>query len=237
MSRWLIAGAALLVVAAAPGPRRVPGHAAASTTAVADWTRKITATPQGGFRIGNPDAAVKLIEYGSLTCSHCSAFHESGMAALRSRYIATGRLSYEYRSYVLNGADFAATLLARCDGPQAFFARADVLYRQQALWTEPFARLTPDDLAQNASLPAEAQIAGLARAAGLDRFMAAHGMVPAHIRQCLTDQGGQDRIAAIRENAQSIGVTGTPGFLVNGRYLPQVITWAQLEPELVRALH
>ena len=236
---WVVAASALSPASAIAAGHPATGKAAAkgvAVKAVVDWTRAVAATAQGGYRIGNPDAGVKLIEYGSLTCSHCRAFHADGLAPLKSRYIATGRVSYEYRSYVLNGADFAATLLARCDGAPAFFVRADVLYRAQDEWSAPFAALGSDELAQNAALPATEQIAGLARAAGLDRFMATHGIAAAHARQCLVDQAQQDRIAAIRANAQSIGVIGTPGFLINGSYLPQVITWAQLEPELVRAL-
>ncbi len=203
----------------------------------ADWVHTMTATPQGGFRLGNPDAPVKLLEYGSLTCPHCGNFYRTGMAALQSKYIATGRVSYEYRSYVLNGPDMAAAVLARCDGPAAFFARADALYSQQDRWTEPFTVLTPDDTAKYANLPPEAQLAGLAHAGGLDAFMAANGMTRTRVAQCLADKTLTDRLSTIRDNASSIGISGTPMFLINGRLIAGAITWEVLEPALAAALH
>ncbi|HEX8580099.1 MAG TPA: thioredoxin domain-containing protein, partial [Allosphingosinicella sp.] len=39
-----------------------------------DWTQTVSATPAGGFLMGNPAAKVKLVEYGSMTCGHCAAF-------------------------------------------------------------------------------------------------------------------------------------------------------------------
>ncbi|MEA3079375.1 MAG: hypothetical protein QOF05_783, partial [Sphingomonadales bacterium] len=39
-----------------------------------DWARTVVATPEGGFRMGNPSAKVKLVEYGSLACPHCRHF-------------------------------------------------------------------------------------------------------------------------------------------------------------------
>ncbi|MCB8828310.1 DsbA family protein, partial [Escherichia coli] len=40
----------------------------------ADWTRHVTQTAKGAFVLGNPAAPIKLVEYGSYTCSHCAAF-------------------------------------------------------------------------------------------------------------------------------------------------------------------
>ena len=96
-----------------------------STPAGTDWTKVSAATPEGGFRIGNPDAKVKLLEFASLTCPHCKDFHESAFATIRDKYVASGNVSYEFRNFVLNGPDYAATLLARCKGAPGFFALAD----------------------------------------------------------------------------------------------------------------
>ncbi len=219
----------------------VPAHKATAAKPVAarpvvDWLHTIATTPQGGFRIGNPDAPVKLVEYASLTCPHCGRFYATGMGPLRRKYLATGRVSFEYRSYVLNGPDMAAAVLARCDGAAAFFAREDALYTQQERWTTPFTVLTPDDTAKYAKLPAEAQLAGLAHAGGLDGFMAANGMSRARVSQCLADKTLPDRLSTLRDNAASIGISGTPMFLINGRLIAGVIEWQALEPALVAAL-
>ncbi|MEO8619159.1 MAG: thioredoxin domain-containing protein, partial [Sphingomicrobium sp.] len=44
-----------------------------------DWSKTVAATPEGGIVMGNPKAKVTLVEYGSLTCSHCKHFAEIGV--------------------------------------------------------------------------------------------------------------------------------------------------------------
>ena len=70
--------------AAPPPPAPV---AAAAPPAGQNWIDRSCKTPEGGYRMGNPDAPVKLIEYGSRTCPHCGAFDRGGRASRsRSRY-------------------------------------------------------------------------------------------------------------------------------------------------------
>ena len=46
------------------------------------WFDVVATTPEGGWLVGNPDAPIKLIEYGSLTCPACAAFSQGGMHRL-----------------------------------------------------------------------------------------------------------------------------------------------------------
>ena len=213
--------------------------AAATVTAPGkDWTTVFAATPEGGFRMGNPSAPVKLIEYASLTCPHCKAFHEEGMAAIKSKYVATGRVSYEYRNFVLNGPDYAASLLARCQGAAPFFNLANAFYQSQAQWTEPFTRLTPADSTAMQALPADRQMQALALKGGLDGFMRTRGMPRAKFDQCLTDKAAQDKLNAMRTVAvEKYGLTGTPSFIINEATQKDISGWAQLEPKLQAALN
>src|SRR4249919_2359055 len=86
-----------------------------------DWTMVVNPTPAGGFMMGNPNAKVKLIEFGSLTCPHCREFDEKGVPTLMSNYVKTGQVSWEFRNYVRDGFDLAASLVARCNGAKTFF--------------------------------------------------------------------------------------------------------------------
>ena len=47
--------------------------------------------------MGNPNAKVKLIEIGSLTCPHCREFDEKGVPTLIDKYVKTGQVSWEFR--------------------------------------------------------------------------------------------------------------------------------------------
>ncbi len=68
--------------------------------------------------MGNPYAKTALVEYGSLACPHCRHFEETGYKPLVQQYVRTGRVSYEFRNFLLNAPDicceFARALRRGC---------------------------------------------------------------------------------------------------------------------------
>jgi len=201
-----------------------------------NWAETVSVTPRGGVLIGNPAAAVKLVEFGSLTCSHCGAFHRFGLPGLKARYLAGGKVSYEFRSFVRNGPDFAASLLAGClaAGPQVKLL--DALFDEQERWLTPFTQVPPDAMAGLGALPPEQQFVKLAALGGLDKWASAKGMAPEKARACLADKAAMDRLAATRTEAvERYGLEGTPTFVLNGAVVPGVFEWATLEPKLAAA--
>ena len=81
------------------------GAMAAKAAPARDWSKTVAVTPDGGFRMGNPAAKVKLVEYGSLACPHCRHFEETGYKPLVQNYVRPGQVSYEFRNYLLNTPD------------------------------------------------------------------------------------------------------------------------------------
>jgi len=221
------------IVSAAPAKPVTAARKAAVT-----WAETFAATPGGGFRRGNPAARVKLIEYGSLTCPHCRVFHGEAMRKLLGTYVASGNVSYEYRSFVLNGPDYAASLVARCSGDaKRFFAALDSFYPDQPQWTAPFIGISEADGKQIAAQPPEKQIAALARVGKLDAYAAKLGMERTRFDACVGDKAAADRLVEIRKVAvDTYKVTGTPGFIINGVYQEDVSDWRLLEPNLQAAL-
>lgn len=202
-----------------------------------DWTTTIAATPEGGIRIGNPAAKIKLVEFASYTCGHCKAFHEEGLPALKAKYIATGKVSFEQRSFVRNPADFAASLLVACQPPAKALAFAGKLFAEQDKWTEPFVAMSPAENQAIAQVPQSQQPARMAQAAGLDRWAAERGVPLATGKACLLDTKAQERLVAIRNDAlTTYKLEGTPTFGINGVPVPGVYDWASLEPRLQAAL-
>jgi protein-disulfide isomerase len=228
-----LAGSGVAVAAPKAAPKAAPAKPAAT-----NWAETFAATPEGGFRRGNPAARIKLIEYGSLTCPHCRAFHGEAMRTLLTSYVATGKVSYEYRSFVLNGPDIAASLIARCSGDaRRFFSALDSFYPDQPQWTLPFTKIGEDDSKKIGELPPDKQIAALALIGKLDTYAAKLGMPRAKFDQCVADQAAADRLIDIRKAAiDSYKVTGTPGFIINGVYQEDVFDWRSLEPRLQAAL-
>ncbi len=197
----------------------------------ADWTRTVAATPEGGFRMGNPNAKVKLVEYGSLTCGHCAAFARDGMHALVGTYVKSGKVSYEYRNFILNGLDVAASLVARCGGPARFFPVADKFYATQEQWMGRLSSLTAAQKAELKALPEGERLGRLAETVGLTGLAAQHGIAPAAAKRCLADQAGLERLGRMAEAAGAQGVQGTPTFFLNGANIG-THSWATLEPIL-----
>jgi protein-disulfide isomerase len=228
------AALALALSALASAPPAAAAPAPRPAAAAVDWSRNVVATPEGGFRMGNPQARVKLVEYGSLTCGHCANFAQSGMAALVGTYVRSGKVSYEYRNYILNGLDVAATLVARCGGPGRFFPVADKLYATQSQWMGRVGSLSAAQKAQMNALPEDQRLGRVAELAGITQIAARHGIAPAQAKRCLADRAALDRLAEMAEAAGAQGVSGTPTFFFNGANIG-THTWATLEPILREA--
>ena len=209
--------------AATPGATLVP-----ASTGGANYAEQVVQTPQGGMRMGNPNARVKLVEYVSLTCPVCARFSNDASEALRDRYVASGNVSWEVRHVVANGLDAGAVLLARCGGPGPYFSIVEQLYATQPEW---IGRATSQQaqLEALAAAPPAQQFAGYARAAGLDSFVRMRGVPAQRANQCLSDPAAGQRLEDGNQLASREGVTGTPTFFLNGQKA-DAITWAQLEP-------
>jgi protein-disulfide isomerase len=214
-------------LAAAPVHRAVPTHPA-GTAGTRDWSRTVVSTPEGGFRMGNPAAKVKVVEYGSLTCPHCRHFAETGFQPLAQRYVRTGRVSYEYRNLILNAIDVAASLLARCTGPQ-FFRAAETIYATQPQWVGKVSDLPQDRKAQLQALPEGQRLVRIGAISGLTQMVGRFGLTPQQATLCLSSKAGMARLAAMAEAAGKIGVNMTPTFFVN-RTRTDAATWEDLEP-------
>jgi protein-disulfide isomerase len=223
--RWLapLAATALLVSA---GTQAAAPARKADAPAPRDWTRNVVATPEGGFRIGNPAAPVKLVEYGSLTCSHCAQFSAESKAGLPG-HVRSGRVSFEFRNMVLNAADVSASLLARCAGPRGFFPLVDRLYATQPDW---LGKVTAQSEAF-ANLPDARKFVRIAEIGGLTAMAAQAGVAPARARTCLAEKAGLNRLVQMYQAANAQGVQRTPTFLINGRKT-DAHDWAALEPLL-----
>lgn len=202
-----------------------------------DWSKVVVATPEGGFRMGNPDAKLKLVEYASLTCPHCRDFYRESNTTLLRDYVAPGKISYEYRNLVLNGPDVAVTLLARCQGAPLFFKLADQLYDTQEQWIQSFVAMTPDDSKRLQALPKDQQIVGLADAGKIGDFFKLRGMTRAKYETCLKDQAAFLKLQDMAKVAQDkYGINGTPNFVFNDVTNHDVGTWPQVKTAIDTAL-
>ncbi|MDT0507290.1 thioredoxin domain-containing protein [Novosphingobium sp. MMS21-SN21R] len=205
-----------------------------SAPAGKNWTETFAVTPEGGYLLGNPNAPIKLIEFGALSCSHCAAFSKEGFPKLRDDYVASGRVSYELRLFLLNALDMPAALLATCGSPEAVIPLSEQFWEFQPTM---FANLQKDDAAfqQVSNLPVDKRFAGIAQLGGMSEFFASRGIAAAQGASCLADTAKATKLATTNEQwSKEFDITGTPTFFLNGSKTG-VATWAELEPMLQKA--
>jgi len=184
--------------------------------------------------MGNPNAKVKLVEYGSLACPHCRHFESTGYKPLVQGYVRTGRVSYEFRNLLLNTPDISISLLAHCAGPAKFFPMSALVYANQPQWFEKVAGMTEAEKAEIDKMSTPQRIVRIGEIAGFPQIAARFGVTPSRARQCLSDPKGLDRLLKVTNTAENSGINHTPTFLINGK-VTDAATWEQLEPQIKAA--
>jgi protein-disulfide isomerase len=244
MKAVLIPGAAALALAltgcGGSGNDVAATNGAAPLTQIAapnhgDWTQVIARTAQGGYLMGNPNAPVKLMEYGSITCPHCAHFAETS-GALRERYVRSGQVSYEFRPLLIHPQDAAVFMLLECQPESAFFRLSDQLFSTQEDWLGRLQNVPQDQLQQLSNLPPLQQGPELVRLMGLDQFFGQRGMPQARVQSCLADNQAMQQLGTQTQRAgNEENVSSTPTFFVNGTKLDES-DWAGVEPRLRAAI-
>jgi protein-disulfide isomerase len=189
-------GSAAIALAAAFGTVLPATEALAQKVADAELLKP---SPLGEMVLGPANAPVTIIEYASMTCSHCAHFAKTTYPELKKRYIDTGKVRYMLREFPLDPLAAAGFMLARCaakDDANKYYTLIDTLFHQQDTW-----------VVQKPLPPLQA----IGRQAGLSEK---------DFNACLTNQSMLDKIESVRKNAtDKLGVNSTPTFFVNGEKL------------------
>ncbi len=145
--------------------------------------------------LGSNGAPVTIVEYASMTCSHCAAFYGGTFPELKKKYIDTGKVKFILREFPLDPLGAAGFMVARCAGDDKRNAIVDLLFAQQKGWAFT-------------DKPVEA-LAGLLRQTGMSQKT---------FDACLKDQSLYDKIAKVHDRAaEKFGVSATPTFFINGK--------------------
>ncbi|MEO4043622.1 DsbA family protein [Hoeflea sp. CAU 1731] len=144
--------------------------------------------------LGDADAPVKIVEYMSMTCPHCAAFHNNTFKPIVEKYADSGKIQFIVREFPFDPRATAAIMLARCAPDDKFFPMVEVLMQQQQNWAR----------AQDA----RTALLNIAKLAGFTQET---------FEACLTNQQLVDDVNTVKNKAvQEFGVTSTPTFLING---------------------
>lgn len=160
--------------------------------------------------LGSPDAKVTIVEYASLTCPHCAAFHNTTLPMIKERYIDKGLVKLVYRDYPLDGLALRAAYLPHCAGPLRYFGLLGTLFARQTQWAA----------------------SGQDPLAALGKIASQAGMTEEAFQACLADKAMEKKVLDSAMEAQNtFAVKSTPTLFVNGvKYV------GGLTPEQARAV-
>ena len=242
-----IAALALALSLAACGGNGTTGNtvaaapvAAAAPPAGKQWTDVVAKTDQG-YVMGNPNAPIKLVEYGSRLCPTCKAFADTGFAPLTATYVKSGKVSFEFREFLVHGPpDMAPALLGRCVGTDAFFPMLEQMFANQTQFTDKWQAMPAAVQQQIATAPPAEAFRLWADNMGLIDFVKQRGLPEAAARTCIGDQAQIDKLTKQTQDngpgpAGNGTVSGTPTFLINGEVAQGAVSWASVEQALKAA--
>lgn len=196
------------------------------------WADSVVKTAEGGYLMGNPKAAIKLTEFGSLTCSHCRDFQVESAEPLRA-LVNTGKISYEFRNYVRDPLDISMALLTRCGDPETFFPLTDQFFGNQAAMFEKAQGMGDAAYQAAMNLPPQQRFISLAQTTGLLDFAKQRGVAEEPAKQCLANTKEVEALAkGVQDATAQYNIQGTPAFLINGTMVENVTTWDALRAKL-----
>ena len=196
------------------------------------WSDVVAKTPEGGYRMGNPAAPIKLVEYGSLTCPHCAELSEKGSAEIRDNFVASGRVSFEFRNFVRDAMDVTAAMLTRCGTPESFFPLTDQVFANQPEMIKKVQAAGNAAYDAAISQPDAKRGIALGELTGLTEFFAARGIAKDQANACLANAAETAALAKrTQDQAAEFKIEGTPTFLINGQSVGSM-NWEELRSKL-----
>jgi protein-disulfide isomerase len=162
--------------------------------------------PLGDRALGNPNAPVTVIEYVSLTCPHCAAFHRDVFPRVKREYIDTGKIRFIVREFPIGRSAGNAAIANRCAPEDKYFALLSALLTRQSEWVSQEVRLDA--------------INGVAKSVGMSRET---------FDKCLANQSMIDALDEVKQRGRKFGVIGTPTFFANGRKAQGATTYEEFK--------
>src|SRR5690349_1026163 len=171
--------------ATADGTAQAAPVAAVPAPAGTAWRDTVQVTADDGYLVGNPAAPIKLVEYGSLTCPTCAAFAVEGMEPLLSKYVDSGRVSFELRNFAVHGpVDIVLARMARCGAKEAVVPLSDQVWHNVQTLVPPL-QANQAAVEQAMSLPMDQRFVAMAQIGGFYDFFASRGISEDQARACL----------------------------------------------------
>lgn len=193
------------------------GAGVAQDTAAPAETAEPAAVEIQDMVLGDPNAPVTIIEYGSFTCPHCANFHANQFQSLNADYIETGKVNFIFREVYFDRFGLWASMIARCGGEMRFYGIHDILYETQTDWI--------------AGGQDPALIADNLRTIGIQA-----GLDGAQVDACMQDEAtAQALVAWFEANATADEISATPTLIIDGTKYSNM-AYEEMQPIIEAAL-
>lgn len=144
--------------------------------------------------LGDKDAKVTIIEYASMSCSHCAHFKNDIYPKLKEQYIDTGKIKFVFRDFPLDEPGLKAAMIGRCVSVDKFDKFNQAIFSTQENWA-----------------PKKNYLEILSNIAKLG------GMKGDEFDACIANKDIENKIMESRLNASTVlQVNSTPTFFING---------------------
>jgi protein-disulfide isomerase len=148
------------------------------------------------FVVGDKNAPVTIIEYASLSCSHCANFHNNTLEDLIKEYVDTGKARIVFRDFPFNYPALLGSMVLRCIPEDVRYDYMNALFQLQQKWV----------VRENAKSTQE-----------LYKIMQSGGMTKEEFETCTNNVELENTILQALIAAQNeFNIQSTPSFLING---------------------
>ncbi len=144
--------------------------------------------------IGSDDAPVVIVEFYDMLCSFCKRHAQETLPLIKQNYVDTGKVKYVFADFISVGASIVHEV-GKCvreqRGDEAFFKFKEDIYANQSGISEEL-------------------LISIALASGADETQ---------LNTCIESGKYASEVANSGAYGRSLGISGTPGFIINGEFV------------------
>ena len=166
-------------------------------------TQDLDINLEGMQLLGDANAPIKIVEFSDFQCPFCSRAATDAVAGIKKNYVDSGDVAIYYAHFPLESIHPEATpsaVASECAGEQGkFWEYHDKLFANQ----------------------------GALNSANYKKWAGELGLNQANFDACLTSGKYESKVSEQQQRGLSVGVRGTPGFVVLTEDGDQLISGAQ----------
>ena len=151
------------------------------------------------FSIGDENAPVTIIEYSSLSCSHCADFHNKTLDDIKNEYVDNGKVRFVFRDFPFNYPALLGSMVLKCTPNIDRYEIMNALFKYQKKWVNRENNKTTKELF---------------------KLMQSTGMTKKEFNNCISNTSVENEILeGLIEAQEQFSIKSTPSFIINGNLL------------------